>query len=161
MFKRMLLTALSLLLLCSCQSKEPDFTENVMVMNPFTTHETLAEAEKTANITLSLPEHLASQGEIIYRAANNEALNLIEVIYTDESGEVRIRKGIGEEDISGVYITYSVCHQYSGDDFSFTIYGDGSKDYLATWSMEEYRYSIYAEQGVDSSAMQDWVYAVK
>ena len=161
MLKRLLFSALALLMFCGCQSQEPDFSENVMVMNPFTTHETLAEAEKAANITLTLPEDLTSHGEIIYRAANSEALNLIEVIYTDEDGEVRIRKGVGEEDISGVYTEYAVETEYCGDDLSFTLKGDGEKDYLAIWSADDFRYSIYAEQGMDSAALQEWVYAVK
>lgn len=161
MLKRMILVVLSLLLLCSCQSKEPDVTENVMVVNPFTTHETLTEAEKAANITLTLPEDLTSHEEIIYRAANSTALNLIEVIYTDESGEVRIRKGIGKEDISGVYTEYALETEYCGDDLSFTLKGDGKKDYLAIWADDHFCYSIYAEQGMDSAALQDLVYAIK
>ena len=161
MLKRLLFSALALLMFCGCQSQEPDFTENVMVMNPFTTHETLAEAEKAANITLTLPENLTSHGKIIYRAANIEALNLIEVIYTDESGEVRIRKGSGEEDISGVYTEYAVETEYCGDDLSFTLKGDGEKDYLAIWADDHFCYSIYAEQGMNSAALQDLVYAIK
>lgn len=74
MLKRLFITLLVLLTLCACQSQEPDFTETVMVTNPFTTHETLAEAEKAADITLTLPEDLASCGNITYRAANNDVL---------------------------------------------------------------------------------------
>ena len=161
MLKRMLLIVLSLLMLCSCQIKEPDVSEPVMVVNPFTTHETLAEAEKAANITLSLPEDFASHGEIIYRAANNKTLNLIEVVFSSEEGEIRIRKGVSDEDISGVYTEYAVETEYCGDDLSFTLKGDGEKDYLAVWSDDHFCYSIYAEQGMTSAALQDLVYAIK
>lgn len=161
MLKRLFITLLALLTLCACQTQEPDFTETVMVVNPFSTHKTLAEAEKAADITLTLPEDLASCGNITYRAANNDTLQLVEVICELNEGNVCIRKGISEEDISGVYIEFAVCTEYCGDDFSFTVYGYENKEHLAVWTRDSYRYSIYAEQGMESGTLQDWVYAVK
>lgn len=161
MLKRLFAVLLALLTLCACQGGEPDFTETVMVVNPFSTHDTLAEAEKAADITLTLPEDLANCENIVYRAANNDDLQLIEVICELNEGKVCIRKGVSEEDISGVYNTYSVCTEYCGDDFNFTVHGYENKDHLATWSLDEYRYSIYAEQGMESGTLQDWVYDIR
>lgn len=161
MLKRLFIVLLALLTLCACQTQEPDFTETVMVINPFSTHKSLAEAEKAADITLSLPAELAEWPHVTYRSANNDTLQLIEVIYELNEGKVCIRKGISEEDISGVYIEFAVCTEYCGEERSFSIKGDRDKDYLATWTLNNYRYSIYAEQGMDSGTLQDWVYAVK
>lgn len=161
MLKRFCMVLLALLMLCACQAKEPDFTETVMVSNPFTTHETLSEAETAADITLTLPSELSECPNVTYRSANSDTLQLIEVIYELNEGKVCVRKGISDDDISGVYVDYPVEAEYDADDLSFSLKGDGKKDYLATWTLDGYAYSIYAEQGMDSAALQNWVYAVK
>ncbi len=161
MLKRFYIILLALLMLCACQAKEPDFTETVMITNPFTTHETLTEAENASEISLTLPTELTECSDLIYRSANNDSLQLIEVICELNGGKVCVRKGISDSDISGVYTEFSVQTEYCGENLSFTLNGDGEKDYLATWDQEGYSYSIYIEQGIDSATLQDWVYAVK
>ena len=108
MLKRMIVL-LMVLLLCGCEAKEAE-KNTVMIANPFTTHEALAEAEKSADITLTLPEDL-SAFPAVYRAANNGTLQLIEVIFDCEGNEIRLRKSPGTEDNSGVYKTFSVWRQ--------------------------------------------------
>ena len=163
MLKRFAVLLFSLLMLCSCQNREPDFTETtVAVRNPFTTHETLAEAEEAANITLTLPEELAEWPNVTYRAANNDTLQLIEVIFASEDNEIRLRKSPGAEDNSGIYEEFAIAVESLDGERGLVMKGDGSGLYsLAIWQDGEYSYSISCEEGVPQETLYDWVYAVK
>ena len=156
MLKRMIVL-LMVLLLCGCGAKKAE-NNTVMIANPFTTHEALAEAEKAADITLTLPEDL-SAFPAVYRAANNGTLQLIEVIFDCEGNEVRLRKSPGTEDNSGVYKTFSVIE--SPED-TVKLYGDSEEQFLlATWQDGEYSYSISCEEGVDFDTLHAWVCSTK
>ena len=118
MLKRMIVL-LMVLLLCGCGAKEAE-KNTVMIANPFTTHEALAEAEKAADITLTLPEDL-SAFPAVYRAANNGTLQLIEVIFDCEGNEVRLRKSPGTEDNSGVYEEFEYLKKKLGAEGLFDV----------------------------------------
>lgn len=157
MLKRCLIVVFALLTLCACQ-KEADFTETVMVGNPFTDHATLAQAEEAAQITLTLPEELAACEEIAYRSANSGDLQLIEVICTVDGEEVRIRKGIGEEDISGVYEEFEYTAK---NEDGLVMKGKDNGYRLAIWQDGEYSYSIFCSKGMEFDNLYAWVYATK
>lgn len=161
MLKRICLLLLALLTLGACQQEEEKEQGSVAVANPFTTCETLTEAEKVAQFSLSIPEELRDCEGILFRAANSPSLQLLEVVFPLEQGEVLLRKAPGSEDISGVYTDFSTETEYCGSELSFTLLGDGEKDFLALWQKDGYSYSIYAEEGVDAAVLQQWVYATQ
>ena len=155
MLKRMIVL-LMVLLLCGCGAKEAE-NNTVMIANPFTTHEALAEAEKAADITLTLPGDL-SAFPAVYRAANNGTLQLIEVIFDCEGNEVRLRKSPGTEDNSGVYEEF----EYSAkNEQGLVMKGSGTGYRLATWQDGEYSYSIVCDEGVDFDTLHAWVCSTK
>lgn len=160
MLKRLLITLLALFCLCACQGKEEN-TNTIMIANPFTNCASLDEAEKLSGIELTLPDDLVSCDEIVYRVANSETLTLVEVLCTVGDDEICIRKALGSDNISGDYRNFSTSTSFCSETSSFTIQGDGDKEYLATWNRDDYGYSISSEQGVESTILQQWVYATK
>lgn len=73
----MLLTILSLAACGSTDSDEPDI---IGMPNPFTDFDTLAEAEKQTGFYITLPDAIGSSDKRIYRAMNDE---MLEVVYVN------------------------------------------------------------------------------
>ena len=149
------------LLLCGCGAAEP--AENtVMIGNPFTTCETLAEAEELLGYSLEIPEELAGYDSVIYRAADSETLSLLEVIFEGEGNEIRLRKSPGTEDNSGVYGEFAIAVENADGERGLVMKGDGDGAYrLAIWQDGEYSYSISCEKGVEQETLYGWVCSTK
>ncbi len=86
----MLLTILSLAACGSTDSDEPDI---IGMPNPFTDFDTLAEAEKQTGFYITLPDAIGSSDKRIYRAMNDEMLEVVYVNGEDETGRVRKARG--------------------------------------------------------------------
>ena len=86
----MLLTILSLAACGSTDSDEPDI---IGMPNPFTDFDTLAEAEKQTGFYITLPDAIGSSDKRIYRAMNDEMLEVVYVNGEDETGLVRKARG--------------------------------------------------------------------
>ena len=95
----MLLTILSLAACgSSTESAEPDI---IGMPNPFTDFDTLAEAEKQTGFYITLPDAIGSSNNKIYRAMNDEMLEVVYVNGEDETG--RVRKAHGYKRARRVY----------------------------------------------------------
>lgn len=162
MLKRLFLSAFALLMLCSCQAEEPDFTKTVTLANPFTNCASLEEAEELSGIELTLPEDLAACEGIVYRAANSEALQLLEVIIDWNGNDIRLRKSPGKEDNSGMYEEFAIAVESTDGERGLVMKGDGNDLYrLAIWQDGEYSYSISCEEALAQETLCNWVYTAK
>ena len=152
----MLLTVLSLAA-CggSTDSDEPDV---IGMPNPFTDFDTLAEAEKQTGLDITLPDAIGSSDKRIYRAMNDEMLEVIYVNGEDETG--RIRKARGSEDISGDYNEYAETETVSVGGLDVLLKGDAGLVKLAVWTNDGYTYSVSAEAGLTADEMTALVSAV-
>ena len=152
----MLLTILSLAA-CgnSTDSDEPDI---IGMPNPFTDFDTLAEAEKQTGFDITLPDAIGSSENKIYRAMNDEMLEVIYMNGEDETG--RIRKARGSEDISGDYNEYAETETVSVDGIDVLFKGDAGLVKLAVWTNDGYAYSVSTEAGLSADGMTALVSAV-
>lgn len=155
MKKALLLLIVCSLFLCGCGVKEQS---PVQIGNPWTDHETLAQAEEAVGFSLELPETIADS----YQAEAFRTLNgqLLEVIYIDDDYEVTIRKQAGvNQDISGDYTDYpnttethmgvgTVIEKNDGTAFLTLIYHDG------------YSYALSAPNGYWGDSAQDFILAI-
>lgn len=93
--------------------------------------------------------------------------DIIEVIYQTENtdeGEIRIRKGVGGEDISGDYNRYAEISTVHVDDLRVTMKGADGQISLAIWTSGGYADSIGlggSADGVSSGEMSALVAAVR
>lgn len=136
---------------CGSQKQTPSTTETSSVSqmqtsNPFVSCESIADAEKTAGFSLSLPEHAPDWAtETTIRATQS---GMIEVVYLGNDNELRIRKGTGTEDISGDYNTYETEEELSVGDMQVQVKGNAGKVSLATWNNGTHSFSISSSNGM-------------
>lgn len=121
----------------STDSDEPDI---IGMPNPFTDFNTLAEAEKQTGFYITLPDAIGSSNNKIYRAMNDEMLEVIYVNGEDETG--RIRKARGSEDISGDYNEYAETETVSVGGIDVLLKGDAGLVKLAVLTNDGYAYSV-------------------
>ena len=152
----MLLTILSLAA-CgnSTDSDEPDI---IGMPNPFTDFDTLAEAEAQTGFDITLPDAIGSSDKRIYRAMNDEMLEVIYMNGEDETG--RVRKARGSEDISGDYNEYAETETVSVGGVDVLLKGDAGLVKLAVWTNDGYAYSVSSEAGLTADEMTELVSAV-
>lgn len=134
---------------CANQKEPSSTTEpssQMQLPNPFTSCETMADAEKIAGFTLTMPEHAPDwAAETTIRATRS---GMIEVVHLGNGSEMRIRKAAGNEDISGDYSAYQTSNEISVGDTNVQVKGNEEKIYLATWSNGTYSYSISVNSGL-------------
>ena len=152
----MLLTILSL---AACggntDSDEPDI---IGMPNPFTDHDTLAEAEKQTGLDITLPDAIGSSDNKIYRAMNDEMIEVIYMNGEDETG--RVRKARGSEDISGDYNEYAETETVNVGGLDVLLKGDAGLVKLSVWTNDGYTYSVSSEAGMTADEMTALVSAV-
>lgn len=131
----------------------------VQLPNPFTEYGTPAEAARAAGVELTAPDSVNGSDRRIFRAIEN---NLLEVIYCKGEEEIaRIRKVAGAGDISGDYNVYPQVDTVTVNGAEVTRKGDAGKVSLATWTAGEYTYSISVESGISAREMTQLISAVR
>lgn len=124
---------------------------SMQIPNPFAAYETLADAARAAGFEAAVPAALNGSDNRIFRAVEND---LLEVIYRKGEDETaRIRKAMGTGDISGDYRTYAQVDTAMVNGISVTLKGDSGKLYLAVWTSDGYAYSVCVESGISSPDM--------
>lgn len=130
-------------------------SENVQIPNPWTEYDSLDAAVKGSGITITLPETVGGQTATFYQAINGE---MIEVRYGEDN---LIRKGTGNQDISGDYNAYGESVEQTIDGKTVTFKSNDEKVRLAIWSEGEYSYSVSMGDGVTAEEMTALVSSVK
>jgi hypothetical protein len=116
------------------------------VTNPFVTYQSLEEAQEAAGFTLSVPESFEGAGRREIAVIDGR---IIDVTYLDgeDNRVLTIRKGTGEEDISGDYNEYPQEDVTELEGLSVTVRGDGKRIFLALWQEEGYSYAVSFDKG--------------
>lgn len=148
------------------QQKQKDgqiLEENsAQIPNPFVDCETIADAEKIAGFEITVPDKMPEG----YSQSSIQAINdyLIQIFYESGDNEILIRKGIGSEDISGDYNTYSESNTMTIGELTINTKGNDGKINVATWINGEYTFSILVNPGkvgVDNTVINDMVVSIQ
>lgn len=136
--------------------------ETAQIPNPFIDCATIEDAQKLAGFNMTIPDAMPEgYSRTAIRAVKNKE---IEIIYLNGDSEIRIRKAIGIEDISGDYTAYKEEKKIEIGSVKVTMKGDSGKVNVSTWSEGGYVFSITVNcggTGLDSSIIRDMVNAVK
>lgn len=140
--------------------------EDVQIPNPFTEYASMDEATAAAGFGMTVPESVEGYSDrVIQVLSGDDGESMIEVIYCndDAENELCIRKTVGTEDISGDYNLYAESNTVPVGELQVTMKGENGQIFLATWTSNDYTYSIgiYDENGISSDAMADLVTAVQ
>lgn len=155
-------TALALSLV-ACGSNDNPAADNskpgaVQPPSNYVDCDTLEEAIEMAGIEISIPEVIKGYDDCTFRA--NKTDGMIEVIFQNDDDEIRFRKGLGDEDISGNYNNFSEKNEVELDGTVITMKGTDGKVNVAVWSKDGYAYSIDCTTAVEKITMTDFAKTV-
>lgn len=119
--------------------------------NPFVPCQSLEQAAQVAGFSLEVPLDLGD-GETGY-AIRAEKDKLIEVMFQGEAGRVVVRKGLGQEEISGDYRAYPDVEEVEWDGRAVELRGEGGAVMVAVWRDAGYTYAILAPEGLERDQM--------
>ena len=117
---------------------------SAQIPNPFVECATLAEAQAQAGFSLTLPDSCTPEHISVLSD------QMIQVLC---DGGLTIRKGTGQEDISGDYTDYPQVDTVSNHGTEITLKGDGETVKVAVWTGEDYTYAIQSDSGLSRDAM--------
>ena len=128
---------------------EPD---DVTVVSPMQECASMSEAEELAGFSMTAPDaYQNSASREIYVIDGK----IIEVSYLDWDGNciVYIRKGSGEENLSGDYNEYSYTITISRGGCDIAVKGEEDLLYTAEWTAGGYDYAVSFTDGTDSAGI--------
>ena len=129
------------------------------VVNPYLDCRTLEEAQELAGLTWDVPEEIGGSTERLFRAVEDE---MLEVTYKTEDAETaRIRKAPGSDDISGVNEDFTTTETVEVGDSQVTMKGDGELLTVAVWSDDENAYSVALENGMSRDDLSSLVLSLQ
>lgn len=122
-------------------------TQDVQLPNPFVECETMAQAEQLAGFSMTLPNMIPNwMDDMEIRAVED---SMIDVVFTGAGNTLSVRKGVGQDDISGDYSSYPETETVDLDGRSVTLKGEEGKVSLAVWSDGEYAYAVRCSYGIE------------
>lgn len=157
------LCAITVLSLTACGARNDSMndTSSAAISNPFIDCKTLDEAIELTGFDISLPQNISV--DFTERSIRAIKDNMIEVIYKNSDGknQIRIRKAISSEDISGDFNEYAENNTVNVDSLSVMMKGADGKVSTATWTNDQYAYAISASNGISSAEMVELIQAVE
>lgn len=123
------------------EKKEAAGDESMRLPNPFIEVGSLEEAEELAGFSLKTAEKVGDYGRQSISVVEEE---MIQVLYQNDAGEegLRVRKGLGEGDLSGDYDSYTLDEEVEQDGVKIRLRGDGTRIFAASWTKGAYSYAI-------------------
>ncbi len=125
--------------------------DSVQIPAPFKEYGTMDEAQKAAGFDVKVPASVdgINQSTILVYELDS---NMIEVQYDNGTTKAEIRKAAfdadGAENISGVFTTFAQSTTVEQDGVTVTMEGANNLVNVATWTIDNYNYSIYSEAGM-------------
>ena len=115
--------------------------EAAQIPNPWTDCESMEEAEEKARFSMEVPDAIGEYTKTLVQTLDQE---IIQVFYEKDGSDdnILIRKGTGSDDISGDYNEYVETKEVQIGDLQITEKGNDGTISLATWTAEDYTYSV-------------------
>ena len=151
--KRMMifgLCAILVLSLAACGAAAST-KEIEQIPNPYVDCACLEDAARLAGFEMTVPETVCEYRQTAIQAIEKD---MIQVFYGESEEEcARIRKGVGTDDISGDYNTYTQENTAAVGDLKVTMKGSDSQVSLAVWTNSGYTYSVSVKNPISVEAM--------
>ena len=122
---------------------------SVGMPNPCKDFEKLKEAVKEAGFNFVFPGAIAGYKKPIFRV--NKSEETVEVIFKNDTDEIRFRKGHTTKDISGDSGDYKEVNTVDVNGTEVTFKGNNKIIHLATWTKDGYSYSITSTEGFEEA----------
>lgn len=89
--------------------------------NPFAEYSSLEQASQELGFGLDVPSSLGDLDQDSIRGSTSA--KLLEVVYSGEEGTITLRKGQGDQDVSGDYTDYEQLQSLEADGVQYTAKG--------------------------------------
>lgn len=122
----------------------PELYAQAGMPNPWTDQQTMEDAQLTVGFSFQIPKTIGTLKPVCVQTLDAD---IIQVFYreTEDSEEhVLLRKGFGNEDISGDYNVYSQSAVKTVGSYQVTLQGDDDRVMLATWVSGRFSYAVCA-----------------
>ena len=161
-----LLAALVIVSLAACSQKTADSGKtakdvgNVQISNPWIDCAELDEAARLAGFDIAIPGCFDGYPNKVIQAIEN---SMLQVMYYDgdptaeDSSMIMVRKGMGNEDISGDFTEYSEKETVQMHGVDVQLRGEKGLVYSAIWSRDGYSFAINADKGLSRDALSNAV----
>lgn len=111
------------------------------IANPFVKVSSLEEAFPGAGFEMEAPEEIEGfQGQRVSYIQGT----LIQAVYGGEDSRLLIRKGLGEEDISGDYNVYEKAGEMAAGGRKVRVRANADGIHTVTWTDRGYAYAIFS-----------------
>lgn len=141
-------------------TEEQTAPQNAQVANPWSSWDSIAEAEAATGFSFGLPETIAE----VYTADTIRTMNgqLFEVVYLNGEDEVCVRKQKGEgQDISGDYTEYQSSQEKEHNGVTVvTHYNSDNAAVKQLISSQGYSWSLVAPNGYAEAAEEAFLNAI-
>lgn len=123
------------------EKKEAAGDESMKLSNPFIEVGSFEEAEELAGFSLKTAEKVGNYERQSISVMEGE---MIQVLYQNDAGEegLRVRKGLGEGDLSGDYNSYKLDEEVEQNGIKIRLRGDGPRIFAASWTKGAYSLSL-------------------
>ena len=154
---RVFLCLLAAVLFAGCGERMTHQEGTTMIANPWSTWDSIEEAESAVGFSFGLPDVIAGSYEAVSICTMND--ELIEVTYRDEDYEVCVRKKAGEgQDISGDYHEYETCTETTCQGVAVVSYRNSNDPAVKQLVRAEgYSWSLVAPNGYWGDSSADFV----
>ena len=138
------------------QKAAEESTPNAQIPNPWVDCATLDEAARIAGFDIAIPGKIDGYPNKVIQAIEKST---IQVLYYDgdpaaeNSSMVMVRKGTGNEDISGDYNAYPEKETVQMHGADIQLRGDKGLVYSAIWTWDGYSFAINADNGLSRDAL--------
>lgn len=124
---------------------------NTRIPNPFVKVNSLEEAFPGAGFEMEAPEEIEGfQG----RRVSYIQGTLIQAVYGEEGSRLLIRKGMGEEDISGDYNVYEKAGEMEAGGRKVRVRANADGIHTVTWTDRGYAYSIFSSSPMTEAMLE-------
>lgn len=112
--------------------------------NPWVAHKDMQTAEQAVGFPFRVPKTIGDMMPVKIETLDND---IIQVFYREEAEDetcVLLRKGYGDQDVSGNYCSYGESTVKMVGSYQVTMQGDDGCVMLATWTKNQFSYSLSA-----------------
>lgn len=155
----LLLAVVCLLVLGACGKKEEP---KAGMANPWKDAASMEEAAAEVGFSMTAPDSVTGYEAKKIRVCTPEGSRIIEVTFSNVNDEtVCIRKGEGNEDISGDYNQYDAGGTMDVNGITVNMRANGESIRVATWQTGGFSYSITLSAGMSNDAVVAMIEQVK
>jgi len=122
----------------------PELYAQVGTPNPWTDQDSMEDAQLATDFSFTVPKAIGTMQPVLIQTLGSEVIQVFYRETADSEEHVLLRKGFGNQDVSGDYNVYSESAVKTVGNYQVTFQGDDGRVMLATWVSGRFSYCVSA-----------------